>query len=89
MTLPQILLLLAIIVLTVLLTIIGVQVIYLLRDSRVTLKKIDNIVDNFDYLTTSLVRTSSTFSHLSTSLQSGMQLVGLVSKLINNSKKNK
>lgn len=87
MQLSQILLLLALIVLTVILTIIGIQLIYLLKESRETLKKTDRLIENLDFLTNGLVRTSSTFSSLSSSLQSGMQLVGLVSKLINNSKK--
>lgn len=84
MDLPQLLLLLAIVTLTVVLTIIGIQLFFLLKESRETLRKADHIVDNLDFLTGSLVRTSSTFSHLSSSLQSGMQLVGLVSKLVSN-----
>lgn len=89
MDLPQVLLLIAIVVLTVILGIIGVQIIFILRDSRETLRKADRVVDNLDFLTTSLVRTSSTFSSLGSSLQSGMQLVGLVTKLIGNSSKKK
>ena len=87
MDLPQILLLTAIFVITIILTIIGVQIIILLRDSRDTLKKADHIIDNLDFLTTSLTRTSCTFRELSSSLQSGMQMVGLISKFISTKKK--
>lgn len=89
MDLPQILLLLAIIVISIILTIIGVQIIILLRDARETLHKADRIMDNVDFLTSSLTRTSSTFSHLATSLQSGMQIVGLVTNLLSSKKKTK
>ncbi len=87
MDLPQILLLTAIFVITIILTIIGVQIIILLRDSRDTLKKADHVIDNLDFLTTSLTRTSGTFRELSSSLQSGMQMVGLISKFISTKKK--
>lgn len=89
MDLPQILLLIAIFVISIILTIIGVQIIILLRDVRETLRKADRVVDNLDFLTSSLTRTSSTFSHLATSLQSGMQIVGLVTNLLGSSKKKK
>lgn len=89
MDLPQILLLTAIFVISIILTIIGVQIITLLRDARETLRKADRVVDNLDFLTTSLTRTSSTFSHLASSLQSGMQIVGVVSSLLTSSKKKK
>lgn len=87
MDLPQILLLTAIFVLTVILTIIGVQVINILRDARDTLHKVDRVVDNLDFLTTSMVRTGSAFAHLGSSLQSGLQLAGLVTKLLVKPKK--
>lgn len=89
MDLPQILILIAIFVITVILTVIGVQIIILLRDARETLKKADHVVNNLDFLTSSLTRSTNMFSHLSTSLQSGMQIVGIVSKMLNSSKKNK
>lgn len=87
MDLPQILLLTAIFVLTVILTIIGVQIITILRDARDTLRKADRVLDNVDFLTSSLTRGSHGFAQLATSLQSGMQVVGLVTKLLGNSKK--
>lgn len=88
MDLPQIILLIAIFAITVILTVLGVQLIILLRDARDTLKKADHVIDNIDFLTTSLTRTSGTFSQLSSSLQSGMQVVGMVSKLLSSKSKN-
>lgn len=87
MDLPQLLLLTAIFILSVILTVIGIQIIFLLRDARETLRKADQVVANLDFLTTSLTRTSSSFSHLSASLQSGLQLAGLVTKVLANKKK--
>lgn len=87
MDLPQILLLIVIVVVSVILVIIGVQIIGLLKEARVSLKKADMILEDLGFLSRSLTRGSSTISHLFTSLESGMQLVGLVTKLI--SPKNK
>lgn len=82
MDLPQILLLTAIFVISIILTIIGVQIIMLLRDTRETLKRADHLLGDLEFLSRSLTRAGSSFSHLSTGLQSGMQLVTLVSGLL-------
>ncbi|KKU89277.1 MAG: hypothetical protein UY18_C0001G0009 [Microgenomates group bacterium GW2011_GWF2_47_9] len=87
MDLPQILLLTAIFVISIILTIIGVQIIFLLRDARETLKKADNLLSDIGYLSNNLLRTSSGLSHLASGLQSGMQVVELVSKLLSSKKK--
>jgi hypothetical protein len=87
MDLPQIILLIVIVVVSVILVIIGIQIIGLLKDAKETLKKTDMILDDVSFLSRSLTRGSSTISHLFTSLESGMQLVGLVTKLV--SPKNK
>lgn len=82
MDLPQILLLIVIVVVSVILIIIGIQIIGLLKDAKVTLKKADRILDDVNFLSRSLTKGSSTISHLFTSLESGMQLVGMITKLI-------
>lgn len=82
MDLPQILLLIVIIVVSVILVVIGIQIIGLLKDAKETLKKADLILEDVGFLSRSLTRGSSTISHLFTSLESGMQLIGLVTKLI-------
>ena len=40
------------------------------------------ILDDVGFLTRSLTRGSSTLSHMFTSLESGMQLVGMVTKIL-------
>lgn len=87
MDLPQVLILTAIFILTVILTIIGVQIITILRDARDTLRKADHVLDNVDFLTTSLTRGSHGFAQLASSLQSGLQVVNLVTRLLGSSKK--
>lgn len=82
MDLPQIILLVVIVVVSVILITIGIQIIGLLKDAKETLRKTDMIVEDIGFLTRSLTRGSSTVSHLFTSLESGMQLVGMVTKLI-------
>ncbi|MFH2085661.1 MAG: hypothetical protein ABII21_02675 [bacterium] len=82
MDLPQIILLIVIVIVSVILVIIGIQIISLLKDAKVALKKTDLILEDVGFLTRSLTRGSSTLSHMFTSLESGMQLVGMVTKLI-------
>jgi hypothetical protein len=82
MDLPQILLLVVIIAVSVILIIIGIQIIGLLKDAKETLRKADVILDDVGFLSRSLTRGSSTISHLFASLESGMQLVGMVTKLV-------
>lgn len=82
MDLPQIILLIVIMVVSTILIIIGVQIIGLLKDAKETLKKTDLILEDVSFLSRSLTRGSSTISHLFTSLESGLQLVGMVTKLI-------
>ena len=82
MDLPQIILLVVIVVVSAILIIIGIQIIGLLKDAKETLHKTDMIIEDVGFLSRSLIRGSSTVSHLFTSLESGMQLVGMVTKLI-------
>lgn len=82
MDLPQLVLMLVIIVVAVMLIIIGVQIIGLLKEAKETLHKTDLILEDVGFLTRSLSRGSSTLSHMFTSLESGVQLVSMVTKLI-------
>ena len=82
MDLPQIILLVVIVVVSVILIIIGIQIIGILKEARITLKKTDLIIEDIGFLSRSLTRGSSTISHMFTSLESGMQLVSMVTKLI-------
>jgi hypothetical protein len=82
MDLPQIILLIVIIVVSIILVIIGIQIIGLLKDAKETLRKTDMILEDVSLLSRSLTRGSSTISHLFSSLESGMQLIGMVTKLV-------
>ena len=87
MDLPQIILLTVIVVVSAILIVIGIQIIGLLKEAKETLKKTDSILDDVNFLTHSLTRGSSTISHMFTSLQSGMQLVGMVTKMVSSKSK--
>lgn len=89
MDLPQILLLVVIIVISTILVVIGVQIIGLLKDAKETLKKTDAILDDVSFLSRTLTRSGSTIGHMFTGLESGVQLVGMLSKLIAPKSKNK
>lgn len=82
MDLPQIILLIVIVVVSSILIVIGVQIISLLKDAKETLRKTDMILEDVSFLSRSLTRGSSTISHLFTSLESGIQLIGMVTKLV-------
>lgn len=82
MELPQTILLIVIIIVSVILIVIGIQIIGLLKDAKETLRKTDMIIEDVGFLSRSLTRGSSTISHLFTSLESGLQLVGMVTKLV-------
>ncbi len=82
MDLPQILLLVVIVVISVILVVIGVQIIGLLRDAKETLKKTDAILDDLGFLSRTLTRSGSTIGHMVSGLESGVQLVGMLTKLV-------
>lgn len=87
MDLPQIFLLVVIIVISVILTIIGVQIIGLLRETRETVRRLDKILEDAEFLTRNLTKSSSTIAHISDGLKSGVQLVGTISQLFSDKKK--
>ena len=78
----QVLLLIVIVGVGVMLAVIGVQIVGILKEARVTLHKIDLITEDVGFLTRSVVRGSSTLTHLTNSMESGIQLIGLVTKLV-------
>ena len=82
MDLSQIVLLIVIIVVAVILVVVGIELIGVLRRAKETLRKSDLILDDLTFLTRSLTRGSSTIGHMMQGLESGVQLVGLVTKLI-------
>ncbi len=82
-------LLVVIVIVSAILIVIGIQIIGLLKEAKETLRKTDVILDDVGFLTHSLTRGSTTLSHMFTSLQSGAQLVGMVTKLISSKSKSK
>lgn len=82
MDLPQILLLTVITAVGVILIVIGVQVIGLLKELKETLRKTDLVIEDVGFLTRSLTRGGTALGNMVNSLQSGMQLVGLVTKVL-------
>ncbi|GAB4026147.1 MAG: hypothetical protein Fur0011_0800 [Candidatus Microgenomates bacterium] len=82
MDLPQIILLTIIVAVGVILIVIGVQIIGLLKDAKETMRKADLVLEDVGFLTRSLTRGGTALGNMLTSLQSGMQLVGLVTKVL-------
>ncbi len=82
MDLPQIVLLVIIVAVGVILIVIGIQIIGLLKDAKETMRKADLVLEDVGFLTRSLTRGGTALGNMLTSLQSGMQLVGLVTKVL-------
>lgn len=82
MDLPQIVLLVIIVAVGVILVVIGIQIIGLLKDAKETLRKADLVLEDVGFLTRSLTRGGTALGNMLASLQSGMQLVGLVTKVL-------
>ena len=82
MDLPQIVLLVVILVVTVILTVIGVQLIFFLKDAKETLRKVDSILGDVQFMSNNLTRTSATVTHLVDGMKSGLELIGLATKLL-------
>lgn len=89
MTIPylnQILLFLVISVLTTVLALAGVQVIYILRDLRETIKKANKIMDDFGIISSSVAKPIAGISGFITGLKSGVDVINL---LLNKEKEKK
>lgn len=82
MDLPQTILLIIILIVATILVIIGIQIIGLLKDAKETLRKTDLILEDVSFLSRSLTRGTGALSHMMTSLESGVQIVGMISKLV-------
>ena len=82
MDLPQIVLLVIIVAVGAILIVIGVQLIGILKDAKETLRKADLLLEDIGFLSRSLTRGGTALGNMLTSLQSGMQLVGLVTKVL-------
>lgn len=79
----QILLLLVVFSLTTVLVISGIQVIKLIGELRGTLKKVNNVVDDVSKISDSVAKPVVSASNFIMGIKSGVDLVGLISKLKN------
>lgn len=74
----QILLFLVISVLTTVLSLAGIQVIYILRDLRETIKKANKIMDDFGIISSSVAKPIAGISGFITGLKSGVDVINLL-----------
>lgn len=70
----QILLTIVILVLTAMLTVIGSQVYFIIREARTAVKKLNKILDNFQSLSENIAQPVFKFSALVAGLKSGLSL---------------
>ncbi|MEI6690218.1 MAG: hypothetical protein WCL07_00550 [bacterium] len=80
MDIPQLVLLIVILVVAIIFIIIGIQLIFILKDSKETLRKVDNILGDVEYMSRNLTRSSLTVGHLVESVRSGLELAGVATK---------
>lgn len=78
MNLTQVILVVVITTLTILLTFIGIQVVYILRDFREILKRVNKIVDNAEAISSAVVRPVTGISALVEGIQSSLKIAELV-----------
>lgn len=78
--LTQTLLVVVITLLTVLLTIIGVQLIFILKEFRLTLHRLNHVLDQADYAIARVTAPAQTLIHLVDGLKQGAKLMELVVK---------
>lgn len=74
----QLVILLAIVVLTVLLVVVGIQVFYILRELRHTVKKANKVLDETGVITESVSGPISNLSKLATGLKTGVNIAKLL-----------
>lgn len=87
----QLILLLVIITLTVLLVILGIQVFYILRDLRQTVRKTNRILDNADSITEGIQGPITAISSfvLGTKATSLLSIVGFIKHVLGQDKEDK
>lgn len=78
--LNQILLFLVITVLTTLLTLAGIQVIHILKELRLTMKKLNQMMDDFNLISSSVAKPIAGISGFVTGLKSGRDVIQLFLK---------
>ncbi|MBI5356283.1 hypothetical protein HZB78_01580 [Candidatus Collierbacteria bacterium] len=84
--LTQVILVVVITTLTILLTFIGIQVVYILKDLRETLHKVNKIVGQAESLTTAISKPITGISSLVEGIQSSMKIAELLGYVKKNAK---
>lgn len=84
--LTQVILVVVITTLTVLLTFIGLQVVYILRDLRETLKRINKIAGYAEEISSAVVRPVTGISRLVEGIQSSLKIAELLGYIKKNAK---
>jgi L-asparagine transporter-like permease len=82
MDISQIILLVVILLVSVVLIIIGIQLIFILKDTKKTLSKVDNILGDVEFMSRNLTRSSLTVGHLVDSVRNGLELAGVATKAL-------
>lgn len=80
LTLTQTLLIIVIVVLTSLLTVVGVQLVFILKEVRKTLVHVNQVLDQADHAIARITAPAQTLIHLVDGLKQGAKLVELVAK---------
>lgn len=76
--LTQVILVIVITILTIMLTFIGIQVIYILKDLRDTLGRFRKIIDNAEIITSAVVKPVAGFAGLVEGIQSSLKIAELL-----------
>lgn len=84
--LTQVILVVVITTLTILLTVIGIQVVGILKDLKETLKRINKIADNAEVITSAVVRPVTGVSRLVEGIQSSLKIAELLGYIKKNAK---
>jgi hypothetical protein len=75
--LNQILLFLVVVILTTLLTLSGIQVYHILKDLRITVKKINNILEDTNTISSSIAKPIMGISGFISGIKSGSDIINL------------
>ena len=85
--LTQTLLIIVITVLTILLSFIGIQVVFILREVRRSLEKVNKMLDDFGLITESIAHPIAGLGGVIDGLKSGIKTVETFGKLLSKKKK--
>lgn len=87
--LTQVLLVIVITTLTIILTFIGVQIIYILREVRKSIEKMNKMLDDAGMITESIAHPIAGLGGMVDGLKSGVKAVETIGNFLSRKKKNK